>query len=146
VEEEMKTILLVDSDVESLESIAGILTRLGYGIIAMQSGPSALRVIKEGMQIDLVITASRIEGMDGLEMLSVLKKTVPQVPLIMITADTSIEIYLKALSLGVFEYLNKPVKLREIGRIVKGAFERSHIPDHVHAARAPREMLLKHTA
>jgi DNA-binding NtrC family response regulator len=142
----MKTILLVDSDIESLESIAGILTRLGYGVIAMQSGPSALRVIKEGMPIDIVVTASRIEGMDGLEMLRVVKKTAPLIPQIMITADASIENYLKALSLGVFEYLNKPVKPHELGRILKGAYERNHIPDHVHAARLPRETLLRRTA
>jgi DNA-binding NtrC family response regulator len=142
----MKTILLVDSDIESLESIAGILTRLGYGVIAMQSGPSALRVIKEGMPIDLMITASRIEGMDGLEMLGLVKKTAPLLPQIMITADASIEAYLKALSLGVFEYLNKPIKPHEIDRIVKEALERSHSPDHVHVARATRETQLRRTA
>lgn len=137
----MKTILLVDSDVESMESIAGILTRLGYGVIAMQSGPSALRVIREGMPIDLVITAFRIEGMDGLEMLNAIKKILPSMPQIMIASDPSIETYLKALSLGVFEYLNKPVKQHEISRVVKGAFERSHTPDYVHTVSARCEQL-----
>jgi DNA-binding NtrC family response regulator len=123
-EGEMKTILLVGYEPER-SSIVDILNRFGYGVIAMQDGPSALSALSKGAPIDLVITDYRIDGMDGLELLDSLKKLAPSVPSIILTDDGSIETYLKALSLGVFEYLNKPAKTSELGRIVQKALTRT---------------------
>ena len=127
----MRTILLVDSDTACLESCAKNLARLGYAVIALENGNSALNVIRDGMPIDLVISDYKINGMTGLEMLSVIKKRAPSLPLIMTSGDTSIEMYLKALSLGVFECINKPVKDNDICRFVNNVFERIQIPNQV---------------
>ena len=120
----MKTILLIDEEREG-SFLVDVLNRFGYEVIARQDGPSALSVLREGAQVDLVITDYRLKGMDGLELLALLKTCAPSVPSIMLTADGNIETYLKALSLGVFEYINKPVKVKEIGRIVKAALEKT---------------------
>lgn len=64
-------------------------------------------------------------GMDCLELLASLKKIAPDVPSIMLTENGSIETYLQACNLGVFEYLNKPVKAEEIERVVGAALKKS---------------------
>jgi DNA-binding NtrC family response regulator len=117
----MKTILLVDDELEILKSLGEILTRFGYQVIAKQSAQEALASVKDGANIDLVITDYRMPDMDGLEFLNALRQMDPSVPVIMLTAYGAVESYLKSLSLGVFEYVNKPIKAKDLGRIVQAA-------------------------
>ena len=121
----MKTILLVDDELENLRSLGEILNRFGYKVIAKPDGRSALAVVQNGTKIDLVITDYRMPEMDGLEFLTLLKQVAAAVPVIMLTAYGAVETYLKSLSLGVFEYVNKPVKAKELGKIVKAALDGS---------------------
>jgi len=117
----VKTILLVDDELEILKSLGEILTRFGYQVIAKQAAQEALASVKDGANIDLVITDYRMPGMDGLEFLNALRQMDPSVPVIMLTAYGAVESYLKSLSLGVFEYVNKPIKAKDLGRIVQAA-------------------------
>jgi DNA-binding NtrC family response regulator len=127
----MKTIFLIDSDAGFLESIAKILTRLGYVVIATQSDAAALRMVKEGMPIDALITDHKIGGINGLDVIAGIKKIAPGVPAILMSSDASIEAYLKALSLGVFEYLSKPIPEKEFDRVVSAALQREIFPIQV---------------
>lgn len=119
----MKTILLVDDELEILRSLGEILQRFGYAVIAKQDAQSALAAIREGVSLDLVITDHRMPVMDGLEFLNALRLLNPSVPVIMLTAYGAVESYLKSLSLGVYEYVNKPIKAKELGRIVQAALD-----------------------
>jgi DNA-binding NtrC family response regulator len=123
----VKTILLVDDEPECLVTFEEILKRFGYNVIAVPDGPSALSVVKQGTSLDLVITDYQIDGMDGLELLTSIRQLVPSVPSIMLTGHASIETYLKALNLGVFEFLNKPIGAKEIGRCVKAVLEKAEL-------------------
>jgi DNA-binding NtrC family response regulator len=119
----MKTILLVDDEPEILKSLGEILTRFGYRVITKQAAQDALSELNEGAHIDLVITDYRMPGMDGLEFLNALRQKDPAVPVIMLTAYGAVESYLKSLSLGVFEYVNKPIKAKDLGRVVQAAID-----------------------
>jgi DNA-binding NtrC family response regulator len=121
----MRTILLVDDELEILKSVGEILSRFGYAVIARTEAQAALSVVRGGAKIDLVITDYRMPGMDGLEFLNALRHMDSTVPVIVLTAYGAVESYLKSLSLGVFEYINKPIKAKELGRVVQAAIDSS---------------------
>jgi len=121
----LKTILLVDDEPENRRSYEEILNDLGYEVIAEADGESALSVVRAGARIDLVITDYRMPGMSGLEFITQLRRYLLSVPVIMITAFGGIGTYFQSLSLGVFEYVNKPVTKEEFERIVMAAIANS---------------------
>jgi two-component system response regulator (stage 0 sporulation protein F) len=120
----MSTILIVDDEPDCLLSLTDTLHRSGYEVIALQDGHAALSALAGGARVDLVITEYQLAGMDGLDFIGELSKAAPSVPSIMLTAHGTIEMYLKALNLGVYEFINKPVRTTEIIRIVKAAMEK----------------------
>ena len=124
-----KTILVVDDEPENLRAYQEILTDMGHRAIMETGGGSALLCVDTMEKIDLVITDYMMPGMSGLEFVSALKRKVPSMLVIMITAHANIESYFQSLSEGVFEYVNKPVRKDEFERIVKMALARA-CPDN----------------
>lgn len=112
----MKTILVVDTETGSL-SIEAILRRRGFRGIVAQTAQEALVVIRTDRSIDLVVTEMQFPDMDGLHFLTAVKAIAPGLPIIVVTNSGSIESYLHAVNLGVYEYLNKPVIPKELVRI-----------------------------
>lgn len=119
----MKTVLVVDDNPIILQCYEEILNTSDYTVITCRDGQSALIAIREGINADLIITDYRMPGMNGLELVTQLKKHAPSVPVIMCSIDVRSEIYQKALSLGVVEYLEKPVSLNDLRRAVAAALE-----------------------
>jgi DNA-binding NtrC family response regulator len=103
------------------------LSALGYNVIAKPDAESAMAVIREGAKVDLVVTDYAMPGMDGHEFFSVLKRILPSVPVIILTGYGSVETYLKSLSLGVCEFVCKPIEAKELDRIVKAALDRAAV-------------------
>jgi two-component system response regulator (stage 0 sporulation protein F) len=124
MDKDKKTVLLVEDDEGNRCITAEILKDLGYQVISEAGGSSALSVIKRGVDIDLVITDYRMPDMNGLDLVMELRRILPNVPVIMMTAYGSIENYFKSMSLGVFEYVNKPIGKDEFERIVKKALHK----------------------
>jgi len=120
----MKTILVVDSEHRMLEIVKETLCACGYNVIPRRDVESALSVIREGTLIDLVITDYRMPGMNGIEFLTILRREFSSVPVIMLDGHSSVEAYLQSLSLGAFEYLNKPFKKSELHHTVRSALQR----------------------
>ena len=119
-----KTILLAEDDAGNRLIIAEILEDMGYQVIAEAGGSSALSIIRRGVHIDLVITDYRMPDMNGLDLVMELRRILPNVPVIMMTAYGSIENYFQSMSLGVFEYVNKPIGKDEFEQIVRKALRK----------------------
>ena len=79
--------------------------------------------------VELIITDLNMPVMNGLTFLRELNREQPASNVIMITAYGEVESYLEALNLGAFEYLNKPVKLDELKKIMRKMFHEP--PDHL---------------
>ena len=134
----MSRLLVVDDDIQMLSALEAALRRKGHVVETASNGLEAVAKLDSPFQA--VITDLRMPGMNGLELLASLRRLAPVVPSIMLTAHGSIETYLKACSLGVFEYVNKPVTAQELGRIVKAALGRAQtVERYAHDHTAARE-------
>jgi DNA-binding NtrC family response regulator len=100
-------IMVVDDETAMRESLAGWLTKEGYRISKAGSGPEALSLQKDRPS-DLWLVDIKMPGMDGLELLRLVKKDWPQVLVVMITAYGSIESAVEAMKQGASDYLLKP--------------------------------------
>ncbi|MGE5173295.1 MAG: response regulator [Betaproteobacteria bacterium] len=118
-DQQQRAILLVDDDADNLVRLEKVLQDWGYGVITATDARAALSKIQAG--IDLIITDYRMPGMDGLEFMDVLRRERSAPPVIMLTAYAGVDSYLEATSLGVYEYVNKPVRNAELKRIISAA-------------------------
>jgi two-component system NtrC family response regulator len=101
------TILLIDDD-ESLRRVTEYnLTEAGFSVITAASGQAGLRKFGANNP-DLVITDVKLGDMDGLEVLAAIKKESQDTPVIVITAFGSIEMAVKAMHEGAFNFITKP--------------------------------------
>jgi DNA-binding NtrC family response regulator len=121
----IKTILVVDDDIENARSYAEVLMDMDLCVITQGDAKAALEMLQSGKAVDLVITDYRMPGMTGLDFIKALRQIHRDLPVIMITAYGNIETYLRSMTLGAFEYINKPIKKDEFERIVRHALGES---------------------
>jgi len=100
-------LLLVDDD-ESLRRVTEFnLTKAGFTVIPAASGREGLRLFAE-QSPDLVVTDVMLGDTDGLKLLAAIKEQSPDTPVIVITAFGSIEMAVRAMHQGAFNFITKP--------------------------------------
>jgi two-component system response regulator (stage 0 sporulation protein F) len=110
-------ILVVDDEEGARDLFNTILTDEGYEVALANGGEEALGLFKSG-PFNLVITDIKMPIMDGLQLLQEIRKMGSKTDVIMVTAYGEVESYLKAMSLGAAEYINKPIRIKELKQIV----------------------------
>lgn len=121
----MKPAILVVDDEPSFRSvIIELLAGSGYAVTGAGSGEEALCLL-ERCRYDVVFSDLRMPGIDGLALLSEIKKREPSVEVVMITNHTSVSSAIEALRLGAYDYLIKPLDdIEQVLAIVKRVSEK----------------------
>lgn len=120
--EKQKRILVVDDEENARIALSKILTREGYNVASAGNGYEALNYLRD-QEVDLIITDINMPEMNGMTFLRELNRNYPDCNVIMITAYGEVESYIEAMNLGAFEYINKPVKLEELNKIIHKIFK-----------------------
>jgi len=121
---ETKKILVVDDEQNSREGLTKILIKEGFDVVSAESGEAALAEAKK-QAFDLIITDLRMPEIAGIDVLEKIREKKPDIGVIIVTAYGEVNSYLKAMTLGAFEYLNKPIKLDELRRVISKALNQS---------------------
>lgn len=111
------TILLLEDDQDLREMLADLLEECHYVVLAFGRGEEAVREA-QFEQIDLLITDIRMDGMDGLEAISQMRRTHPTLETLVISGYASESETLRALQLRVGAYLKKPFSTDTLLRTV----------------------------
>jgi len=103
-------LLLVDDEVGYLEVLSKRLRRRGFDVTAARSGAEAIRALRD-RDFDAAVVDLKMEDMDGIELLKILRQMLPGLKVIMLTGHGSERAARDGLSLGAFDYLMKPIDL-----------------------------------
>lgn len=122
MKQEYNRILVVDDEENAREALSKILTHDGYDVSSAGNGVEALNFLRS-KNVELIITDLNMPEMNGLAFLRELNRTHPASNVIMITAYGEVESYLEAMTLGAFEYINKPVKYDELKKVINKIFQ-----------------------
>jgi len=119
--ERVRRVLVVDDEENTRLALTRLLSREGYQVRTASNGKEALCQLRNN-PAELIITDLNMPEMNGLTFLRELNREYPMCNVIMITAFGDVESYLEALNLGVFEYLNKPIRLEELKKVMGKIF------------------------
>ncbi|MEI6827721.1 MAG: response regulator [Desulfuromonadales bacterium] len=115
--QEYKRILVVDDEENAREALSKILAHDGFQVASAGNGLEALNFLRSN-DVELIITDLNMPEMNGLMFLRELNRTYPTSKVIMITAYGEVESYVEAITLGAFEYINKPVKYDDLKKVI----------------------------
>jgi len=110
------TILVVDDESLIRWTLAERLGADGHTVVEAETAREALA--RFGPDIDLVLLDFRLPDSDGLTVLKTMKSKDPDVPVILLTAFSSIETAVEAMKQGAYHYANKPFNLDELSLVV----------------------------
>ena len=131
-------ILLVDDDKASREALSQWLEQQGWEPIAVKDGEDALKHIHDGVAI--IVTDLKMPRTDGMALLKIAKEKAPHAAVIMISGAGTVETAVEALKQGAFDFLPKPISLKELGQRIGRALEkRSMAADIAELHRQLRE-------
>lgn len=115
VHDDKQRILIVEDDAEIIKVHRELLSDR-FTVIVKQTGMKAINYLKEYPELDLVLLDIKLPDISGIEVLKEIKKTVPCVPTIIITAFGSENVAVKAFRCGARDYIKKPFSHVELLR------------------------------
>jgi len=118
-----KRIYVVDDDPKIGELFAKVLGRDGYATKGFTSAEPLLAAVDDGKAPDLVLTDLMMPDVSGMELIEALRQRGLTIPVIVMTAHSSVQTAVDAMRLGAFHYLQKPVNLEEMRALLTKALD-----------------------
>jgi two-component system nitrogen regulation response regulator NtrX len=129
------TILIVDDEPGVRSSLSGVLRDEGYSVEAVASGEACLDRVTRG-PIDLIVLDVWLPGMDGLVTLQRLRERHVDAEVVLISGHGNIESAVRAIKLGAFDFVEKPLSLDKTVLVVRNALRQRRLEDENRALRA----------
>lgn len=125
---ETPTVLVTDDEKSIRNSLRDILEFEEFNVLEAESGKEVFEVVQE-KSIDLMLLDIKMKGMDGIEILTKLKKEQYYFPVIMISGHGNIEIAVQATKKGAFDFIEKPPDLNRLLVSVRNALDQYRLTE-----------------
>jgi DNA-binding NtrC family response regulator len=139
----MARILCVEDDSSMLIVLGQILSRAGHEAVRVSDAGAALHTLRTS-DIDLVLTDFQLPGIDGIELVRLMRADRDMTPVIMLTGFGSIDNAMEAVRAGATDYLVKPIEAEQLLHRLDQALERLRLERELSDLR--REIALQHTS
>ncbi len=113
----MAKILVADDHQNTCITLEAILKREGHEVTTVQSGRAAIERIQHNAY-DIVVTDLKLGDIDGIKLLSVIRELNPHAKVVLMTAFGTINSTVKAMKLGAYDYLTKPIQRNKILNVI----------------------------
>lgn len=138
-------ILVVDDEVDFLQSVRRGLLAAGFNNIFTENDPCQVEaMIESGQRFDLALIDVSMPGMDGLELLAKAKAADPDIEAIMVTAHNDAAFAVDSLKKGAYDYMLKPVTWEDLIASINRALERKRLLEIVALGKRPAVPHLHH--
>jgi DNA-binding NtrC family response regulator len=131
-------ILLVEDEKLIRWSLANRLSKEGYVVVEVDRGGEAIKALDEH-EIDLVLLDYRLPDTDGIQVLKTMGPRFRDLPVVMMTAYSTVESAIEAMKLGAFDYLNKPFEIDELLVTIQKALETTSLKRELSRYRRAQE-------
>jgi DNA-binding NtrC family response regulator len=129
-------VLLVDDEIEFVETFSERLVMRNLEISKAFSGEEALQVLESNKNIEIVILDVKMPGMDGIETLAQIKAKFPLIEVIMLSGHTDVESAIDGMKRGAFDYLMKPCDMDQIiAKVTEAATKKQEHEEKIIQAR-----------
>jgi two-component system NtrC family response regulator len=123
-------ILIIDDEPTLRDSLEIALSSSGYEVQTARTGEEGWELFQRENP-DLVLLDHWLPGMNGDQVLKMMKENNPEVPVIIMTAQGSVELAVQAMKMGAFDFLVKPFELDQIEALVQRGLERTRLKREV---------------
>lgn len=121
-------ILVVDDDISHCTILQALLRGWGYRVALAHNGVQALEQVRQQV-FDLVLCDIRMAEMDGIETLKEIKTLNPSIPVLIMTAYSSVDTAVEALKSGALDYLIKPLDFDKLQQTLSGALAHTRLSE-----------------
>jgi len=124
-----ETILIVDDEQSIRDSLAGLLADEGYATQCAADGEEGLKALRggQGVDPDLVLLDIAMPGRDGVDILEEMRRTRPELPVVMMSGHATIETAVRATQLGAYDFIEKPLSVEKLLLTIQHALDRSRL-------------------
>src|SRR5438309_1061203 len=129
------TILIVDDEPGVQKALTGVLTDEGYAVETVSSGEACLDRVTRG-PVDLIVLDVWLPGMDGLATLARLRERQVDAQIVLISGHGNIESAVRAIKMGAFDFVEKPLSLDKTVLVVNNALRQRRLEAENRALRA----------
>jgi two-component system, NtrC family, response regulator HydG len=119
-------VLIVDNDLAHAETIADSLLRQGYECTVADSGRRGVELLEKD-SFEIVVSDLKMPDVGGLELLAKSKEVLPEAEVILVTGHGTVESAVEAMRQGAFNYLLKPLDLKQLRAVVDNAARSQHL-------------------
>lgn len=120
------SVLVIDDETNIRKTLEGVLSDDGYHVIQAGDGAQGLEVFSRSF-VDAVLLDVWMPGMDGIETLKKIREAYPIVPVIMISGHGTIDTAVKAVKMGAFDFIEKPISLSKLLITLSRAIEQGQL-------------------
>jgi DNA-binding NtrC family response regulator len=128
-------ILLIEDHAGSREIMKKALEKVGHTVAEFPSGREALVFLRQGNEVDVVITDLMMPGMDGMEVLREIKGIDPALGVLLVTGHGTVESAVEAMKAGADDFVQKPVNTVELRKRVETALQKRSLQKEVEELR-----------
>ena len=115
-------ILVIDDEQSMVENLTVLLERQGFEVVGALSGEEGLEKFEED-GADLVLSDVRMPKMDGVEVLEAVRDRSPDTPVVLMTAQASLQSAIRAVNLGATHYIQKPFENEELLAVLRRSMD-----------------------
>jgi DNA-binding NtrC family response regulator len=140
-----KRVLVVDDEESILDLLSEVLGEEGYQVDGVTSGLDALKKMKK-KNFDVMLVDLKLPKMDGMELLRTVRTVEPQLPVIVMSGNVSLQSVIQSIRHGAYDYISKPFNLEEAVAAVKRGWEKKNQEtqsQHLSGHSAKRSLTLK---